>query len=637
MDNAIPTRVFNFLKQYPPFSLLNDEDLMKVAEYTIVQYFNPKEKVFTQGEKPEAMIHILRQGAIHLFFEENGQHSLIDQYDEGDVFGLRGLIGQGAHQFTAEAIEESLVYSINLKQVKSLFTENSQIAWYLTQSFAGTPTSKHLSGSEHPSEQLVDKLGEIQRISPKKTPVVCTANTSIKEAAQMMHRENVGSIIIIDHQQYPIGIITDRDLRNKVVAATLDLDTKVEVIMSSPVITAPPDCTVADVQMIMMRHRIHHLCITASGKPDSQIQGIISEHDLLVVQANNPAVLIREIQRAQDTETLRMIREKAEVLLHKYLLQEVAINFISKMMTEINDALIQKAIILAEEQVQQEGLEKPDTKWCWLALGSEGRCEQLLRTDQDNALLYEDVPEAEHETVQFYFQALAGKITQLLNECGFDYCPGDMMASNPKWCKTLSQWKNQFYKWIVEPTAQNIMYCNIFFDFRGIYGQVELADQLSQFIIDCIEEKAMFLPFLASDAIRIPPLLTFFRNFVVEKSGEHKDQFDIKGRAMMPLADAARVLILEAKQVKITNTIQRFRKMAEIDPVNQELFIQAAEAYEILMRFRALQGLKNKNSGRYFKPTELSKMQRLSLRNSFKPIQELQGILKIRFRLNLMI
>jgi CBS domain-containing protein len=480
-------------------------------------------------------------------------------------------------------------------------------------------------------------LGEIQRISPKKTPVVCTAETSIKEAAQIMHQENVGSIIIVNEQQHPIGIITDRDLRNKVVAATLNLDTKVEAIMSSPVITAPPDCTVADVQMMMMRHRIHHLCITSSGKPDSQIQGIISEHDLLVVQANNPAVLIREIQRAQNTETLCMIREKAEVLLHKYLLQEVAINFISKMMTEINDALIQKAILLAEKQIEQEGLEKPNTKWCWLALGSEGRCEQLLRTDQDNALLYEDVPEQDQEAVQFYFQALAGKITQLLNECGFEYCPGDMMASNPKWCKTLSQWKNQFYKWIVEPTAQNIMYCNIFFDFRGIYGDINLADQLHQFIVDCIEQKAMFLPFLASDAIRISPLLTFFRNFVVEKSGEHKDQFDIKGRAMMPLADAARVLILEAKEVKTTNTIQRFRKMAEIDPVNQELFIQAAEAYEILMRFRALQGLKNKNSGRYFKPTELSKMQRLNLRNSFKPIHELQGILKIRFRLNLMI
>ncbi|MCB0598000.1 MAG: hypothetical protein KDD28_28240, partial [Phaeodactylibacter sp.] len=348
---------------------------------------------------------------------------------------------------------------------------------------------------------------------------------------------------------------------------------------------------------------------------------------------NNPALLIREIRRCRNGRELRHIRERAEGLMKKYIYQEVAIAFISTVMSEVNDELIAQSIKLSQAEMDEEGHERPAAGFCWLALGSEGRQEQLLRTDQDNALIFENVPEEEHEPVKNYYLKLAEKVTAMLHEVGYDYCPGDMMASNPSWCLSLEDWKEQFSKWIFEPSPKAVMYCTIFFDYRPIYGMKELSAKLTEHIFEDIGAQAIFLGFLAKDAVQNPPPLTFFRNFVVESSGEHKDEFDIKARSMMPLADAARVLILDAKVGKINNTFRRFEKLAELEPANRELYEQAADAYEILMRYRALQGLKNKDSGRYFKPSELSKMERVNLRNCFQPIKDLQTLLTLRYQL----
>jgi CBS domain-containing protein len=642
MNNVIPTRIYGFLKEYPPFSMLTKEELLELSENVIVKYVQPGSVIFKQDSPIEPYIYIVVNGAIHLVREEDDEAVLVDECDEGDVFGVRPLLAGTSYGLTAKAEEETLLYALQIEGITPFLQRYPQMGWYFAKSFA--------SGTRNPEaetdkgrifleqNQFMDgpyKLVEIQSIEHSKKPVTCTPTTTVQEAAQIMRQQRVGSIIVVNQASHPVGILTDRDLRNKVVTGEFGLETQVSAIMSQPVVTIHPQLTVADVQIFMMKYGIHHLCLTEDGSPNSKVVGIISEHDLLVIQGNNPAIFIREIRRCESGKDLRAVRERAEVLLRKYLLQEVSIQFICNMMTEINDALITRAIQICEAEMATEHGPAPKVKWAWLALGSEGREEQLLRTDQDNALVYQDVPQREAEKVKQYFLTLAKKITDLLYLCGFDYCPGDMMASNPKWCLSLTDWKKQFSNWIYEPTGMNILFCNIFFDYRPIYGGKALGEALSQHIFDSSEGYTFFLAMLARDALKQPPPLTFFRNFVVEKGGEHKDEFDIKGRAMMPLADAARVLILEAKQPGITNTFQRFDFLAKKEPQNKELYEQAAEAYEMLVRYRALQGLKNKNSGRYFKPSDLSKMGRLNLRNSFRPIGELQDLLKIRFQLNL--
>ncbi|MCB0553346.1 MAG: CBS domain-containing protein [Phaeodactylibacter sp.] len=640
MDNTIPRRIYDFLKDFPPFNLLDKEVLLLLCERVLVQYRRPEEVVFQQGDAPGSHIYVVREGAVQLLREVNGETILVEQCDEGDLFGLRPLLADDHYALTARVSEESLLYAINVEGFREVVENNPRIAFYLASNYAAG-IGKRYNGYK-PSlflekDKLIDSnfpLLEVQSLEKSKDPVTCLPNTPIREAAAIMTGRQVGSIIVVDEKLAPAGIVTDKDFRTKVATGLVSLDKPVTAIMSSPVITVVPDITVADVQIQMVKHRINHLCITEDGTTDSKVIGVLSEHDLMVLQGNNPAILVREVRRCYNAESLRQVRERSESLLKEYIYQEVSIAFISTVMSEVNDEIIKRVIVLSEKEMEQEGHEKPEAGFCWLALGSEGREEQLLRTDQDNALLFDNVSDEAYESTKAYYLKLAGKVTYLLNQVGFEYCPGDMMASNPSWCLSLQEWKKQFSEWIFEPSPQAVRFCTIFFDYRPIYGDTVLAEQLTAHIFDSIQDQTVFLAFLGKDALQNPPPLTFFRNFVVENSGEHKDEFDIKSRAMMPLADAARVLILNARVGKINNTFRRFEKLAELEPHNQELFEQAADAYEILMRYRALQGLKNHNSGRYFAPSELAKMERINLRNCFQPIKELQALLTTRFQLS---
>ncbi|MCG8326472.1 MAG: DUF294 nucleotidyltransferase-like domain-containing protein [Chitinophagales bacterium] len=643
MENTIPRRIYEFLKYYPPFSLLEEKTLMKVAERVVVQYKRPDEHIFNQGDSPGQYIYVVKEGAVHLYREEEGNAIMIESCDEGDVFGIRPLLAEEAYLLTAKVAEESLIYAVNVEGFKEILNHYPNVSLYLASTFASGAGQRYTEGQK-PSLFLGKNfpalknfgLVELQSIERSKSPVTCQKNASIREAASIMSEKEVGSIIIVDKDMAPVGIITDKDFRNKVVTGEVGLDASVEAIMSSPVITVSTDITVADVQIEMVKNRINHLCITENGTDSSRVVGVISEHDLMVAQGNNPAILIREVRRCDTGAALRQIRERAEDLLKQYIYQEVAIAFIATVMTEINDAIINRCIDVVERMMAEEGIDKPVADYCWLALGSEGRSEQLLRTDQDNALIFEDVPEEEYEHTHTYYLDFASRVTSLLHEVGFEYCPADMMASNPKWCLSLTEWQQQFTQWIIEPTSKAVLYCTIFFDYRAIRGKLSLSEKLTTHIFKTLDGQDIFLSFLARNALQNPPPLTFFRNFVVEHGGEHKNEFDIKARAMMPLADAARVLILHSRIDKINNTFRRFEQLAEVEPQNKELYEQAADAYEMLMRYRTLQGLKNADSGRYFDPSELAKMERINLRNSFQPIKALQSLLRVRFQLALL-
>lgn len=638
MENTIPVRISDFLKEHPPFQLFERKRLATIAEQAVVQYRPKGELIFKQGEMPGGYIYVVREGAVDLFHDENGMRELIDQCDEGELFGLRPLLAEDAYALTAIAAEETLLYAIPVRTFRQIADQTPQVLLYIASNFASGWQRKPAPGAKGkifldkaPQDREAFQLLEVQSFERSKTPVVCDPEQNIREAATIMSEKEVGSIIVVNEQMHPIGIVTDKDLRKKAATGKVPLSAPIAAIMSHPVITAPASITVADVQLRMVKHKIHHLCLTEDGSDTSPIVGVITEHDLLVVQGNNPAVFLREIKRAKTAAELRHIRERAEQLLENYIRQEVAIAYIAGIMTELNDALIQRAIRLAEMQMEEK--QAPKAGFCWLALGSEGREEQLLRTDQDNALVFEDVPAEAYQATKDYYLALAGKATAILHECGFEYCPADMMAANPQWCMSLSEWKAQFSRWMLEPEPKAVMLCTIFFDYRPVYGQANLAEALTTHIFSVIDREAIFLAFLAKNALENPPPLTFFRDIMVERSGEHKHEFDIKARAMMPLCDAARVLALQNKISRINNTFRRFEELARREPQNKELYEQAADAYEILMRFRTLQGLKQRNSGHFFDPSELSKMERILLRNSFRPIQDLQSLLKTRFQL----
>jgi CBS domain-containing protein len=276
--------------------------------------------------------------------------------------------------------------------------------------------------------------------------------------------------------------------------------------------------------------------------------------------------------------------------------------------------------------------EAAQINFTWLSLGSEGREEQLLRTDQDNALIFED---SDHNSeVQKIMLKLAEKVNLSLKNCGFDDCPADIMARNPLYCQPLSKWKEYFTSWIYEPDPASLMNSTIFFDLRGVYGNDSLTESLQEHILDEIEKNKIFINHLAKNALQNPPPLSFFKNFLVEKSGEHKDEFDIKKRAMMPISDAARLLTLDRKLISAKNTIDRWMALADSEPNHKDLYLQAAQSYEWFLMTRTKNGLINKDTGRFIDLKSMTRLEKQIMRKAFDPIREIQEMIEVRFRLS---
>jgi len=635
MKNTIAERIYDFLKDYPPFNILEKEQLLKIATNVKVTYVEKDSFVFKQGENPHQNFYVVKDGAIGLFRSMENDQILIDICDEGDLFGLRPLIQKDIYLMSAKANEESILYAISVEILKEIIETNDKVKKFLIASFSSNIKTPYAKSNDAQLFANIDSLAsnnsyysEVQTAAYTKNPITCSKLETIKEAAQIMSSKRVGSILIVEDKN-PIGIITDKDLRLKIATGLFSIDEKVTKIMSSPVKTYPEKITVAEAQIAMIKHKITHLCITKDGSINSELIGILSEHDIVVLHGNNPSVLIKEIKRAKDVAKLKYIKEKSTSLLKGYIEQNIPIVFISKIISEINEAITIKAIELSLEEMKSE----PPVKFGWLAIGSQGRKEQLLITDQDNALVFEDVPKDKHSATKEYFLDFSKKVTEKLHIVGFDYCPADMMASNPKWCLSLSEWKNQFNTWITKPSEESVMMCTIFFDYNLVYGDKELVSKMSDSIFKSIHSYEIFLNFLGKNALINPPPLGFFRQFLVEHDGEHKDQFDIKSRALMPLTDAARLITLSHNIKDKNNTISRFKKLAKVEPQNKDLYLSCIDAFKILLHYRTEQGLKHNDSGRYIDLNNLSKSEKLKLKGCFKPIKDIQELLNIRYNL----
>lgn len=635
MKNTIAERIFDFLKNYPPFDVLEKEQLFKIASNIKVTYIETNSLVFRQEEMPHTNFYVVKDGAIGLYRAIEKDQILIDICDEGDIFGLRPLIQNDHYLMSAIAIEESILYAIPVEILTEIIKTNSKVQKFITASFSSNIKTPYANNENVKLFADVDTLetnntniSDFQTAEFSKNPITCTKLETIQEAAKIMSSQRVGSILIVENKN-PIGIITDKDLRLKIATGLVPITSKVIEIMSSPVITVHEKITTAEAQIAMLKHKITHLCITKDGTPNSELIGIMSEHDIVVLQGNNPSVLMKEIKRAKDVHTLKYIREKTSKLLKSYIEQNIPITFISNIISEITDAITLKAIQLSLNEIGT----KPPVKFAWLALGSQGRKEQLLITDQDNALVFENVPKENYKETKAYFLLLSKKITDKLNIIGFEYCPAEMMASNPNWCLSLNEWDSQFNTWITKPTEKAIMMCTIFFDYNLIYGDKELVNKMSEFIFKTINSFEIFLNFLGKNALINPAPLGFFRQFLVETDGKHKDQFDIKSRALMPLIDASRLISLSHNFKEENNTIARFKKIIEMEPQNKDLYLSCIDAFKILLRFRTEQGIKHNDSGRYIELNNLSKSEKLKLKSCFKPIKDIQDLLNIRYNL----
>lgn len=634
MKNTISLRVADFLKNFPPFNEMKIDDLELLSEEVSILYKAKDDMVFAQGEDPHAHFYVVHRGAAVL--RKKPTNDIVDLCDEGDIFGLRPLIANEKYEMEATAYEESIFYAIPISTFRPYTQAYTAVGNFLIESFASNMRNPYArshqekllgyssSGNNASSSGLLD----LQRVHYSKKLVSCGAHNKVKTIAAKMTQKKVGAMLIVK-EGLPIGIITDKDIRNKIATGEFPISAKAKEIMSTPVITYPEKMTIAQAQMAMMKSGISHLCLTEDGTANSKAVGILSKHDIMLELGNNPAVLMKAIKRAGKFKKIKTIRRSVQNLLKGYLDQNIPLTLTSKIISELNDACIKQVIKIALKKTKKA----PPVKFAWLALGSQGRSEQLLHTDQDNALIFEDVAEADLTKVRAYFLQLSKVVTKGLKVIGYEYCPAEMMASNTEWCSSLSEWKDRISHWITNPGPDQVLLSSIFFDYNLTYGDSELVRNLTEHIFGITERYPIFFLHLASGALQNPSPTGFFRQFLVEEDGAHKDFFDLKRRALMPLVDAARLLALSHQIKSINNTAGRFEKLAELEPSNRELFLACSYATKALLKFRTKQGLLHNDSGRFIALDTLSKEEKIKLKRTFKTIKELQELIKIRFKM----
>ena len=506
MKNTIAARVAEFLKLYPPFSLLDGNDLLFIAAQVKVLYAEKGKTIFKKGEKGHSWFYVIKEGAVALENIYENRTEAVDKCDEGDIFGLRPLFAKEDYLLNARTDEESILYGIPIEIFKPLAEKNAEVRDFLMQSFASNtrnPYAKEDKGklvsTVESSLKKNSSLFEFQPAPLTRKVITLSPAATVKKAAELMSAKKLGSIIVVQ-SELPIGIITDEDFRDLIAKGNFSENMKVSEIMTSPVICYPKSITIAQAQITMMKHRINHICITEDGTPNTPITGILSEHNIMLSEGNNPSILMKAIQRSNSTNELKKIRNKVTLLLKGYLENNIPLTHISKIIFELNDATIKRIIERCIKKMPKD----PPVQFAWLSLGSQGRKEQLLQTDQDNAIIFEDVPAGRIEVVRAYFLELAKKINKRLRIIGYEYCPVETMAKNPEWCRSLNEWKQQTSLWIQNRGNDEILLSSIFFDYDISYGDVRLSNALSNHIFEITRNNKLFLLALASTALRNP-------------------------------------------------------------------------------------------------------------------------------------
>lgn len=621
---SITGRVIEFLRTYPPFKALEIDTLRELANHTSISYKDKGQSIFLSGDKLHDSIYVVRKGEVRIVSSSN---ELVDICTEGQVFGARAFMASETYQAAAIADPEALIIKIPVEAMRSIIASNPMVMEFFFGDFSsGVALRKRklrdinehfISQSSNPNFQAADPS---YFLSDLKTPITCTTETSIKDAALIMQSKDVGSIVIVSNENHPLGIVTDTDLRNKVVTGNHNIESKISEIMTHPVKTVSHGQSSEEYLLKMIELGVHHLCITQSGSAIEPILGVISDHDLLVSRGNNAAILIKELRKTKDPQKRQVVISRFDKHIKSLVSNNHPISNIGTIVQSFNRTLLNQ--VINEELNEIPGLSKDD--FCWIALGSVARGEQIIRTDFDSAIILKNEATCSPDDLK----KLADKVFKTLFALGFENDKAGIQANNLDWIMTLNQWKGKFRSWISEPTERALLNATIFFDLMPFYGDEKLANELQEFISTTYQGNRQFIAFLAQNALQNPPPLGFFKNLLLEKSGENKDSFDIKARAMMPLADAARLKALEHNCMYPSNTTSRYQRLSQTASNNNSKYEDCAVAYEIFMRVRANEGLQHGNDGRYIDPSHLSHLEKQVLKKAFEPIASIQHIVK---------
>lgn len=599
----------DFLAAHHPFDLLPVEALDGIVRSVQVRYLRKGTVVMAPGDGVGFLYHI-RTGAIET---RDPEDQLLARLGEGDFCGVRSILGGGTAVNRSETIEDSLVYLLPANVFNDLCAAHPQIEYFFAPMTGGRlGDAKSLDNGGQQINLLSIRVADML----VREPITIAPTASIGEAALKMRDERVSCLLVTEGEQLK-GIFTDRDLRNRVVAAGIAYDTPLAQVMTPDPICIEAEDYGFDALMAMSRNNVHHLPVTRDGR----IAGCITTTNLVKTQTTSSVFLVGDIYKQDDADGLkRVLGHIPELVLYLAESGATAHN-IGHVVSTMTDATTLRLIQLAEAE-----LGPPPVPYAWMAAGSQARFEQTAHSDQDNFLILDDAFDA--ATHGDYFRRFSRFVCDGLNTCGFVYCPGEAMAMTDEWRQPLARWKEYFRKWIDEPEPKALMLSSIFFDLRAVHGEKALADELHAMILEKSRRNRIFQAYMAGNALQHQPPLGFFRNLVLIRGGEHDHEVDLKHKGVVPIIDLARVYALSAG-VAAVGTQDRLDQAEEAGVLSRNGAADLRDALDFIsflrLRHQAHLIREGKPADNFLDPGTLSSFERNHLKDAFGVVKTMQA------------
>ncbi len=612
------------LRRHAPFSEMEAAHLEWMAGRLQLAYYPAGAVVLEPDAGMPQWFYVVKQGSV----EAGGaaEDSVIKLL-AGECFPLGALLAGRpvANQF--RAAEDSFCYLLAAADFHALLEQSAVFRDFCTRRIASLlEQSQKAVQSEYALRQDEDSRLERSLASIlSRAPVSVPRGTPLSLALQAMHDERVGSVAITDEADRPLGILTLKDVLSRVTLPGLSLETPIEKVMTAEPIALPAGATAREALLIMARHGIHHLLLVADGR----LAGVISEKNLFAIKRMSVQGVTNAIANAADTEALKRAGRDIAALAHSLLAQGMQAETLTELIATLNDHLTRRLI-----ELETAACALPTVRWCWMALGSEGRMEQTLATDQDNALIFTTPGDTDAEAVREKLIAMARRINEGLDACGFPLCKGFIMASNPKWCLSAEEWRSQFSRWIDAGGPEELLNASIFFDFRPLYGEEALAAELRAWLAAKIQGNPRFLKQMTQNALRNVPPLGLVRDFVLSEDEMHPHTLDLKLNGSMPFVDAARIFALASGQ-SATGTAQRLKQSGQALRIPGEEVDSWVQAFHFiqLLRLRHQHGRERKGLApdNHLNPDTLSVLDRRILKEAFRQARKLQARLALDY------
>ena len=467
----------------------------------------------------------------------------------------------------------------------------------------------------------------------RERPRTCGLETPVAEVAVAMASAPSRAVIVLGPTGAPVGIVTDSDIRSKLVARRRDpAATTAREVMSTPLVSLPDTAFAFEALLEMTRRAIHHLVVVGD---DGCAWGVVTSDDLVGLPASHPVLLARAIADARTLPELAELAGRITELVSVLVAQRSRARDIAAIVAELNDRIVGRVLTLSEATVTERCGVRPPGPYAWLLFGSEGRREQTLRTDQDNGLVYSDGADNESQS---WFSALARDAIDGLVAVGFPQCPAGAMASNPPWCQPLAVWEGYFRDWMEHPTPSHALAASMYFDLRPLQAADPFALRLRALIREEVPRHPHLLSAMARDVVdrRLPR--TILGQIKTARRGPHRGMIDVKGAGSLQLVAAARIHALELG-LPDTSTVSRFHSAAAAGIYDPTTTDEVVEAFDHLLQVRLAAQLERLAAGmspdNWIDPKRLSPSDRLLLRAAFDTVTRVQNTLRDRYRTDL--